>query len=160
MKTKILVISAVLGIFMFAGCSTAPGQEQKVEAQSKTVVQPKQEEVKMSTEQAKTKDIVKSESNEIEATESKEVTLAKCLTEKGAKLYTALWCGHCKKQKEAFGDGLEYLDNIDCAEEKGWSQTCKDLDIMGVPTWIFADGTRKTGETSLPDLAKKAGCTY
>lgn len=92
--------------------------------------------------------------------EEKEIALAKCLTESGAKLYTASWCGHCKAQKEAFGDGLEYLDNTECAEGEGWAQACEDADITSVPTWVFADGTIKKGNTPLADLAELAGCEY
>lgn len=92
--------------------------------------------------------------------ESKEIALAKCLTENGAKLYTAEWCGHCQNQKEAFGDGLEYLDNTECAETDEWAQDCKDADISSVPTWVFADGTRQAGNTALDKLASLAGCTY
>lgn len=31
---------------------------------------------------------------------------AKCLTEKGAKMYGTSWCGHCKNQKALFGDSF------------------------------------------------------
>lgn len=92
--------------------------------------------------------------------ESKEIILAKCLKENGAKLYAAEWCGHCKKQKAAFGDGLEYLDFTECAEGDDWAQDCKDADITSVPTWIFADGTRQSGNTALDKLASLSGCTY
>jgi len=92
--------------------------------------------------------------------DSKEVVLAKCLTENGAKLYTAKWCGHCQNQKKAFADGLEYLDHIECAEGDGWAQECKDADVTSVPTWIFADGTKKTGNTALDKLASLSGCEY
>lgn len=95
-----------------------------------------------------------------EPDESKEVTLAKCLTAQGAKLYTASWCGHCNKQKEAFEDGLEYLDNVKCAAEGDWAQECEDAGIEAVPTWVFADGNNKAGNTPLTTLAELSGCTY
>lgn len=92
--------------------------------------------------------------------EVKEITLAKCLTENGAKLYTASWCGHCNDQKEAFGEGLEYLNNTECAVDDGWADVCTEAEIKGVPTWIFGDGTRQSGNTSLVKLASLGGCTY
>jgi len=91
---------------------------------------------------------------------SAEALLAKCLTEKGAKLYTASWCGHCKNQKAAFGDGLEYLDNTECAADNGWAEECSLAGVKAVPTWIFSDGEQKTGNTPLPTLADLSGCTY
>lgn len=94
------------------------------------------------------------------SSESAEVILAKCLTENGAKLYTASWCGHCQDQKEAFTDGLEYLDNTECAEGEVWAQACKDANVTSVPTWIFADGIKQSGNTPLAQLAELAGCTY
>lgn len=91
---------------------------------------------------------------------SAEVILAQCLTATGAKLYTASWCGHCQNQKAAFLDGLEYLDHTDCAVDEGWAPVCKDAGIEAVPTWVFADGTTKAGNTPLVDLAARAECTY
>lgn len=92
--------------------------------------------------------------------DSPEVALAKCITESGAKLYTASWCGHCKNQKEAFGDALEFLDNTECAEGDGWAQACTDAGVKAVPTWIFGDGTSKSGNTPLATLAELTGCEY
>jgi hypothetical protein len=95
-----------------------------------------------------------------EPTEAPEITLAKCLTENGTKLYTASWCGHCNDQKEAFEEGLEYLNNTECAVDDGWAPVCTEAEIKGVPTWVFADGTRQSGNTPLVKLASLGGCTY
>ncbi len=92
--------------------------------------------------------------------ETAEVVLAKCITESGAKLYTASWCGHCKNQKDAFKKGSKYLDNTECAEEDGWADACTDAGVKAVPTWIFADGTVQTGNTPLSKLAELTDCTY
>ena len=97
---------------------------------------------------------------EPEPLESKEVTLAKCLTENGAKLFTASWCGHCNNQKAAFGDGLAYLDNTECAVDGGWAAACTEAGVKAVPAWQFADGTTKMGNTPLATLASLGGCTY
>ncbi len=92
--------------------------------------------------------------------QSAEVALAKCLTEKGATLYTASWCGHCQTQKAEFGEGLEYLDSVECAAFGGWAQECKDAGVKAVPKWIFGDGTEKLGNTPLETLAALNNCDY
>ncbi|MBD3156867.1 hypothetical protein GF369_03490 [Candidatus Peregrinibacteria bacterium] len=89
-----------------------------------------------------------------------EVALAQCLTEKGATLYTASWCGHCQSQKAAFGEGIQYLDNVECAAFGGWSQECEEAGVEAVPTWIFGDGTEKLGNTPLETLAALNNCEY
>jgi len=91
---------------------------------------------------------------------SAEVILAQCLTANGVKLYTASWCGHCKNQKAAFGDGLQYLTNVECAVNDGWAQECKDAGVESVPTWVFADGYKKSGNTPLATLAELGDCVY
>lgn len=86
---------------------------------------------------------------------------AQCLTDKGAKLYTAWWCPHCNDQKEMFGSAIEYVDNIECAEpgDRGeQTQECADAGITGYPTWVFASGEHRSGVMSLSDLADKTGC--
>lgn len=86
--------------------------------------------------------------------------LANCLTEKGAKFYGAFWCSHCKNQKEMFGKAAEFLPYVECSTPDGNSQTavCRENNITGYPTWVFADGATQSGEVSLETLAEKAGC--
>lgn len=86
---------------------------------------------------------------------------AKCLKEKGAKLYTADWCPHCVRQKESFGSSLQYLDHTVCAKEQtdSWSEACTKAEITGVPTWIFKDGSRVSGAQTLEALSGKTGCS-
>ncbi|MFH1133745.1 MAG: hypothetical protein V1735_04590 [Nanoarchaeota archaeon] len=83
---------------------------------------------------------------------------AKCLTEKGAKMYGAYWCGHCQNQKTAFGESWQYVTYIECG--RGENPACDDAGIEGYPTWIFADGSRQSGELTFPQLAAKTGCAY
>ncbi len=88
---------------------------------------------------------------------------AKCLTEKGLKFYGAWWCPHCQNQKELFGDAFQYVDYIECEKKPGVSkrqmtQECVDVNIEGYPTWIFADGSRQTGELSLETLSEISSC--
>lgn len=87
--------------------------------------------------------------------------LAQCLTQKDAKMYGAVWCGHCQNQKKAFGQAWSYVTYIECSNEDGTQkETCQKAGIQGYPTWEFGDGSRVSGEISLEDLAKKVGCAY
>jgi len=87
--------------------------------------------------------------------------VAQCLTEKGTKMYGAYWCSHCQAQKKAFGNSFKYIKYVECAEPGGQGQTkeCADAKIEGYPTWEFGDNSRLSGEISVEELAKKAGCT-
>lgn len=82
-------------------------------------------------------------------------SLARCLKDKGAKFYGASWCPHCQNQKKMFGDFAKDLPYIECTEKE---KECKDANITGYPTWIFADGKRQSGEVSLAQLKQMSGC--
>jgi len=90
-------------------------------------------------------------------------TLAQCLTDKGAKMYGAYWCPHCQAQKKMFGKGFSKVTYVECAQPGNpqvQTQACRDAGVESYPTWIFAGGDRVSGEQSLEDLAKKAGCEW
>jgi hypothetical protein len=87
---------------------------------------------------------------------SREAALAACLTEKGAVMYGAYWCGHCNNQKEMFGDAVSIISYVECTEEK---ELCDAAGIRGYPTWII-DGNTYPGERPLEDLAGISGCEY
>jgi parvulin-like peptidyl-prolyl isomerase len=85
---------------------------------------------------------------------------AKCLTEKGAKFYGASWCSHCNNQKKGFGDSLQYVTYIECADEDNpqvQTEACNKAGISGYPTWIIND-KQYPGEQALADLARLTGC--
>jgi hypothetical protein len=89
--------------------------------------------------------------------------LARCLTSQGVKMYGAYWCGHCKKQKEAFGAAFSQLDYVECADPsnpQAQAQECEDAGITSYPTWHFGLGDRITGEITMEKLAAKAGCSW
>ena len=92
---------------------------------------------------------------------SKYDDFAKCLTEKGAVFYGAFWCPHCQAQKKAFGSSMQYVSYTECSTSDGNAMlpVCKDKKIEGYPTWIFADGSRESGEVSMEKLAEKTSCT-
>ena len=85
---------------------------------------------------------------------------AKCLTDKGVKLYGAFWCPHCITQKELFGGSVKYLNYIECSTPDGKSQTeiCSKEGIENYPTWQYADGKRESAVKSLAELSKISGC--
>lgn len=87
--------------------------------------------------------------------------LAECIAKSGAKFYGAFWCPHCKAQKELFGDAAEKLPYVECSTPDGKevNQICKDAGVEGYPTWVFANGTRATGEVPLASLASSTSCT-
>jgi len=186
MKFKSLIL--ILGIFIFAGCEAAEpiAQEEadtvsqevnKVVSEKPAIVTPIPTDLDMPEPVAKPINVAPVTEKPVVVTpvasdekpsdtsvnisdETPEVTLAKCLTESGAKLYTASWCGHCKNQKAAFGAGLEYLKNTECADGDGWAQACTDAGVKAVPAWIFGDGTTRSGNTPLATLAELNGCKY
>lgn len=88
--------------------------------------------------------------------------LAQCLTDKGAKFYGAYWCPHCAEQKRILGSSMSHIKYVECGlpgDQQGQTQVCQDNKIESYPTWVFADGTRLTGEQQPKALADKAGCS-
>ncbi|MBW3019594.1 hypothetical protein KY329_05415 [Candidatus Woesearchaeota archaeon] len=83
---------------------------------------------------------------------------AQCLTDAGATFYGASWCGHCKEQKQSFGDSLQYVNYVECAEGTGQTEECIEAGIHAYPTWRFADGSEAMGFQDHKTLAEKTGC--
>ena len=80
---------------------------------------------------------------------------AKCLSEKGATVYVSEYCGHCKNQKEMFGDSLEYLNLVECTKKQ---ELCQQMGIRGVPSWIV-NGAKYEGLQSFERLSELTGCS-
>lgn len=87
-------------------------------------------------------------------------TFASCIADSGAKFYGAFWCPHCQAQKALFGKSAKNLPYTECSTPNGQSQTqvCIDAGVKSYPTWEFADGSRKTGEATLAELASLTMC--
>ncbi|AHB41875.1 hypothetical protein P148_SR1C00001G1097 [candidate division SR1 bacterium RAAC1_SR1_1] len=79
---------------------------------------------------------------------------AKCITEKGAMIYTSTTCSHCQKQKVLFGDSWQYIKNVDCNDNP---IVCSNAGIQGVPNRVI-NGENIMGQQSLEFLAEKTGC--
>lgn len=86
-------------------------------------------------------------------------TFAQCISDSGAKFYGAWWCSHCKDQKELFKNSKK-LPYIECSTPDGKSvlSVCLDENIEGFPTWVFADGSRLSGQQTFEKLAEKTSC--
>jgi hypothetical protein len=87
-------------------------------------------------------------------------SFAECLTDKGAEMYGAYWCPHCVDQKAAFGDSWKKVFYVECSlpNRAGQTAVCAQRGIQSYPTWRFADGTERTGQVTLADLAVLTGC--
>jgi len=87
--------------------------------------------------------------------------LAQCLTDGGATMYGAYWCGHCIDQKNLFGNSFKYVDYIECDERGDNSQPerCQIEGITGYPTWKI-NGQTIPGKISLNELSGMVGCNY
>ena len=64
---------------------------------------------------------------------------AKCLTQKGAKMYGTFWCPHCQNQKKEFGDAWQYVTYTECSTPDGVGELeqCKNEGVTSYPTLVF-----------------------
>jgi hypothetical protein len=86
---------------------------------------------------------------------------AKCLSQQKATMYGAFWCENCKKQKDLFGESVQYIPYQECAvmgAPRQQTEQCKYLQIRKYPTWIFSDNERREGVQTLESLRDKTGC--
>ena len=85
---------------------------------------------------------------------------AQCLTAAGVKMYGADWCPHCAEQKKLFGNSWKYVDYVECDArgDNADPEACDAAGVEGFPTWIFSDGTKIAGQTSLRQLSVKTNC--
>lgn len=69
-------------------------------------------------------------------------SLAQCLTDNGAKAYTAWWCPHCENLKAEFGSAWSTIDNTECSPNgsRTFSAFCTNEGIESVPSWKNAEG--------------------
>jgi len=87
---------------------------------------------------------------------------ARCLGDRGVKMYGAYWCPHCQDQKEKFGASFKSVPYIECGvqgDTHAQSQACKDADVKHYPTWQFPPmGERVERIFTLEELADRTGC--
>ena len=80
---------------------------------------------------------------------------AQCLSDKGATMYGAEWCPHCKEQKAEFGTSFKLVKYVECPDN---IQFCIDKGIQGYPTWIIGTSTKIEGTQTMESLSKAIGC--
>ena len=85
---------------------------------------------------------------------------AKCLGQKGLKLYGASWCSWCARQKELFGEAVQYLAYVECIdkETEQLTEECQKAEITGFPTWEFPGKGKEAGLKTLEELSELSGC--
>lgn len=79
--------------------------------------------------------------------------LAKCLWEKGVKMYGTATCSHCLDQKEMFGETFKYINYVDC-----WVTPEQCQEITGTPTREFSNWEKLEWRQELEVLKEKSGC--
>jgi hypothetical protein len=88
---------------------------------------------------------------------------ARCLGDRGVKMYGAWWCPHCTDQKEKFAASFEYVPYVECGVKgnpKGQNPVCLDAGIKHFPTWQFPPtGERVERVFSLQELSDRTGCS-
>lgn len=86
---------------------------------------------------------------------------ADCIADSGAVFYDAHWCGNCAQQRSLFRGYANRLNIVECYapdDSNNLRRSCKDAKVRSFPTWVFGDGSRRSGLLSLDDLAAETGC--
>jgi hypothetical protein len=103
--------------------------------------------------------ITDSNENVSSTSTSKYGDFAKCLTEKGAVMYGAESCSHCKEQKNTFGDSFKFIKYVECPDNP---KLCLDNGIIGYPTWIIGTSTNMIEgfdkNTTMKELSEATSC--
>ncbi|MFP4112248.1 MAG: hypothetical protein ACLFPQ_03530 [Candidatus Woesearchaeota archaeon] len=81
-------------------------------------------------------------------------SFAKCLSESGMIMYGSETCGACNSQKNLFGSSFQYVNYIDCYENRA---ACTNAEIQYFPTWIY-QGEKYVGVKSIQELSDITGC--
>lgn len=88
-----------------------------------------------------------------------EVALATHLSQSGARMYAAYWCGYCRRQQELFGaDAAQQLEIVEC-DPRGTNpqvDRCRAANVASFPTWEI-NGQIYRGMQSLNQLADASG---
>jgi len=84
--------------------------------------------------------------------EEEKVKLAHCLTENGVEFYGSIYCADCVKQKKLFEGAFEFIEEIDCGEDK---ELCPN--IQEIPAWYINDSIQY-GFKELSELKELSGC--
>jgi hypothetical protein len=87
---------------------------------------------------------------------------ARCLKDRGVKMYGAFWCPHCADQKAMFDASFDYAPYVECGvkgQAHAETQECADAGIKNFPTWQFPPtGERVERVLSLDELSERTAC--
>ena len=95
---------------------------------------------------------------------NKELRLAKCLTEQGAKMYNVYWSPHGEQQAKEFGEHFDQIRTIEC-DPQGINPKVEECEQTlqrenpTYPTWEI-DGELYEGYHNLYALARISNCPY
>jgi hypothetical protein len=96
--------------------------------------------------------------------ESQKMSLANCLTNKNARMFTASWSPDSKTQLDLFENYASSLSIVECDSSKTNAKVeeCATVLKKQFPTWPTwqIDGVLYEGVQSLNALAKYSGCAY
>ena len=81
---------------------------------------------------------------------------AQCLADKDIVMYGSEYCGHCKTQKQMFGESFQHINYIECSIDEN-KDKCSGL--RGVPAWEIPGQDIKYGTTELEKLSELSECT-
>ncbi|MCB1986201.1 MAG: hypothetical protein KDF49_12320 [Nitrosomonas sp.] len=93
-------------------------------------------------------------------------SFAKCLNEKGYRMYSLFTCSHSRAQRKSFGSAFKYIQEIESNPSASNTQVerCLKNKIRKLPTWIQeVDGreqVRLEGCQLLEVLTAASGCDY
>ncbi|MFH1239752.1 MAG: hypothetical protein V1672_00890 [Candidatus Diapherotrites archaeon] len=79
---------------------------------------------------------------------------AQCLTANGVVMYGTEWCHNCKNQKDMFGTSFQFVNYVDCDQQKS---VCNSEGVTGYPTWKI-NGLEYRGTQQLQSLASASNC--
>ena len=79
--------------------------------------------------------------------------LAKELNSQGWVMYGTNRCSWCIKQKEEYGDAFQYINYVNCDENR---QACMNASIKAIPCWVSPNGTHYSGYHTLTRLSELA----
>lgn len=98
--------------------------------------------------------------------QDKLVSFAKCLGEKGYRMYSSFTCSHCNAQRKSFGNAFSYINEIECnpVAPNNQVELCLKNNIRKLPTWIQIVENRELirleGYQRLEILSASSGCEY
>lgn len=87
-----------------------------------------------------------------------EASLAQHLAATGSAMYGAYWCPHCSDQKAMFGEAIDQVPYVECADggDNAQPDLCSAKGIQAYPTWEI-NGQLHPGVKSLDALAELSG---